>query len=89
MGQISVKTYAPNGSLLNDNQHTDNRILVIITFHPPRGRADPMGLRIANQANRHFGVNEKCRVAVALAGMRSLQPGLIRRIWSGEPPDVG
>ena len=22
MGQISVKTYAPNGSLLNDNQHT-------------------------------------------------------------------
>ena len=21
MGQISVKTYAPNGSLLNDNQH--------------------------------------------------------------------
>lgn len=25
MGQISVKTYAPNGSLLNDNQHTDER----------------------------------------------------------------
>ena len=24
MGQISVKTYAPNGSLLNDNQQDDH-----------------------------------------------------------------
>jgi hypothetical protein len=32
MGQISVKTYAANGSLLNDNQHMGATLRLAITL---------------------------------------------------------
>ena len=35
MGQISVKTYAPNGSLLNDNQHS-----IQISANPDRAEME-------------------------------------------------